>query len=105
MPGSPVQVQIRPEPPGSAAARAVLTAYFEDIVGRHHRRAATGAEVAAAMRAEPSGDLCPPGGLLLLAWLDDTVLGCAGLRLLPAGLAEVTRMFVRPQARGRWPSR
>jgi GNAT superfamily N-acetyltransferase len=99
MAGSPLQVEIRPEAPGSAAARAVLTAYFRDIVGRHHRRAATGAEVAAAMRAEPSDDLCPPGGLLLLAWQDGTVLGCAGLRLLPAGLAEVTRMFVLPQGR------
>ena len=104
--GGEVQVEIRPEAPGSAAARAVLTAYFRDIVGRHHRRAATDAEVAAAMRAEPSDDLCPPGGLLLLAWQDGTVLGCAGLRLLHSaaghgGLGEVTRMFVLPQARRR----
>lgn len=94
-------VEIRPAAPGSAAARAVLTAYFRDIVSRHHRRAATDAEVAAAMRAEPSDDLCPPGGLLLLAWRGGTVLGCAGLRLLPGGLGEVVRVFVLPQARGR----
>jgi GNAT superfamily N-acetyltransferase len=104
-------VEIRPEAPGSAAARAVLTAYFADIVGRHHRRAATGAEVAAAMHAEPSDDLCPPGGLLLLAWQDGTVLGCAGLRLLHSaaehgaaehdGLGEVTRLFVLPRVRRR----
>jgi GNAT superfamily N-acetyltransferase len=98
--------EIRAEAPGSAAARAVLTAYFRDIVGRHHRRAATDAEVAAAMRAEPSDDLCPPGGLLLLAWQDGIVLGCAGLRLLHSAagqgrLGEVTRMFVLPQARCR----
>jgi len=104
--GEEARLEIRPEAPGSAAARAVLTAYFRDIVGRHHRRAATDEEVAAAMHAEPSDDLCPPGGLLLLAWQDGTVLGCAGLRLLPSaaghgGLAEVTRMFVLPQARGR----
>ena len=95
----PLGIQIHPEPPGSAAGRAVLTAYFRDIVGRHHRRPATDAEVAAAMRAEPSDDLCPPGGLLLVARRDGTVLGCAGLRLLAAGLGEVTRMFVLPQAR------
>ena len=87
--GGEVQFEIRPEAPGSAAARAVLTAYFRDIAGRHHRRAATDAEVAAAMRAEPSDDLCPPGGLLLLAWQDGM------------GLGEVTRMFVLPQARCR----
>ena len=36
------------------------------------------------MAAEPSTDLCPPHGLFLLARRDDTVIGCAGLRLLPA---------------------
>lgn len=36
-------VEIRPVAPGSAAARAVLTAYFRDIVGRHLRRAAPAA--------------------------------------------------------------
>jgi GNAT superfamily N-acetyltransferase len=94
-------VEIRPVAPGSAAARAVLTAYFREVVGRYQRRAATDAEVAAAMYAEPSDDLCPPGGLLLLAWQDGMVLGCAGLRLLPAGAGEVTRMFVLPEARRR----
>ena len=79
--GGEVQFEIRPEAPGSAAARAVLTAYFRDIVRRHHRRAATDAEVAAAMRAEPSNDLCPPGG--------------------HGRLGEVTRMFVLPQVRCR----
>ncbi len=79
----------------------MLTAYFHDIVSRHHRRAATDAEVAAAMRAEPSDDLCPPGGLLLLARQDGTVLGCVGLRLLPAAGGEVTRFFVAPHARRR----
>ncbi len=100
-----MRLGIRPEAPGSAAARAVLIACFRDIVGRHHRRAATD-ENAAAMHAEPSDDLCPPGGLLLLARQDGTVVGCAGLRLLHSaaehgGLGEVTRMFVLPQARGR----
>ena len=71
--GEEVGLKIRPEAPGSAAAQAVLTAYFREIVGRRHRRAATDAEVAAAMCAEPSDDLCPPGGLLLLAWQDGTI--------------------------------
>ena len=53
------------------------------------------------MYAEPSDDLWPPSGLLLLARQDGTVLGCAGLRLLPAGLGEIRRMFVLPQARRR----
>src|SRR5690348_2128448 len=84
----PLAVEICPVAPGSAAAQTVLATYFRDIVSRHHGRAATGAEVAAAMHAEPSDDLCPPGGLLLLARQRGTVLGCAGLLLLPAGLAR-----------------
>jgi hypothetical protein len=51
--------------PSSPEARAVLTAYFRDIVSRYHRRKATPDEVGVAMAAEPSDDLCPPHGLFL----------------------------------------
>ncbi len=78
---------------------AVLAAYFRDIVSRYHGREASAAEVAAAMCAEPSDDLRPPGGLLLLAWQGGNTLGCAGLRLLHPGTGEVTRVFVLPGAR------
>lgn len=89
--------------PGSAEGRAVLTAYFADIVGRYHRRQATQAEVARAMRDEPSDDLSPPRGLLLVARQGSIVIGCAGLRLLPggSGIGEVTRLYVAPAARRR----
>jgi GNAT superfamily N-acetyltransferase len=99
MTGCPLDVDVGPVAPESAEGRAVLAAYFHEIVSRHHGREATGAEVAAAMRAEPSDDLRPPDGLLLVARQDGRVLGCAGLRLLPAGTGEVTRVFVVPQAR------
>jgi GNAT superfamily N-acetyltransferase len=85
--------------PGSAEGREVLTAYYHDIVSRYHGREATADEVSAAMRAEPSDGLCPPRGLLLAARRAGTVLGCAGLHLLPAGVGEVTRVFVMPDAR------
>jgi GNAT superfamily N-acetyltransferase len=85
--------------PSSPEARAVLTAYFRDIVSRYHRREATPGEVGAAMAAEPSDDLCPPHGLFLLARRDGAAIGCAGLRLLPAQTGEITRVFVVPGAR------
>jgi GNAT superfamily N-acetyltransferase len=86
--------------PGSPDGRAVLRDFFRDIVSRTHGREATDGEVDAEMRADPSDDLCPPGGLLMVARRDPEVIGCVGLRLLPAGLGEVTRVFVEPAARG-----
>ena len=79
----------------------MLGAYFYDIVSRYHRRAATQREVDAAMAAEPSADLWPPHGLLLVARHGGAVIGCAGLRLVAAGIGEVTRVFVMPAARRR----
>src|SRR5580765_8511272 len=88
-------------PPASAAARQVLRAYFAEVASRYYGRPATDEEVAAAMREEPSDDLTPPSGLLLVAVQDGAVLGCAGLRLLPGGIGEVTRVFVMPAVRRR----
>jgi len=94
-------VDVEPVAPGSAEGRTVLVAYFHDIVSRYHRREATRDEVDAAMDAEPSDDLCPPSGVLFAARHGGTVIGCAGLRLIAAGVGEVTRMFVLPEARRR----
>jgi GNAT superfamily N-acetyltransferase len=97
----PPEVTVTAIPPGSAEGRAVLTAYFRDVVSRYHSRPPTADEVAEAMAAEPSDDLRPPGGLLLVARQAGTVIGCAGRRLLPVGVGEVTRVFVAPEARRR----
>ena len=88
-------------PPTADEGRRALRAYFADVAGRYYGRPATEDEIAAAMRDEPSDDLAPPHGLLLVAHEDGDVLGCAGLRLRPGRIGEVTRVFVVPAARGR----
>jgi GNAT superfamily N-acetyltransferase len=48
------------------------------------------------------GVYAPPGGELLLAKRGDHVLGCIALKSLePPRVAEIKRLFVRPQARGK----
>jgi GNAT superfamily N-acetyltransferase len=96
-----VEPAIAVMPPAAETAQRVLRAYFGELFRRYYGRAATEDEVTAAMRDDPSDDLEPPRGLLLVAQQDDTVLGCAGLRLLPGQVGEVTRVFVAPAARRR----
>lgn len=76
-----------------------MWAYYDTIVSRFHHRRATAAEIAAAMLEEPSEDLVPPRGLLLLARRGEVVLGCAGLRL-HADVADVPRVHFTSAARG-----
>jgi ribosomal protein S18 acetylase RimI-like enzyme len=87
--------------PTARPAALALRSYYGDIVSRYHGRQASAAEIDAAMRDEPSEDLVPPRGLLLVACAGATVVGCAGLRLLPNGIGEVTRVHVAVSARGR----
>ena len=90
--------------PGSDRARAVLRAAMADLASSYHRREATDAEVEAALDQESGDDLAPPDGLLIVATdadADGATLGCAGLALLPASLAEVRKVYVTPTARGR----
>lgn len=44
-------------------------------------------------------DLVPPGGIFLVAWLDDEPVGCGGVRRHEPGIGEIKRMYVRPDAR------
>jgi ribosomal protein S18 acetylase RimI-like enzyme len=56
---------------------------------------------AAELAALP-GEYAPPRGTFLLALDDEAVLGCVGLRPLDwPRTAELKRLYVRPEARGR----
>jgi ribosomal protein S18 acetylase RimI-like enzyme len=95
------EIAIEVMPPSADLARRALRAYFDEVASRYYGRPATDDEIDSAMRDSPSDNLTPPRGLLLVAQENKALLGCAGLRLLPDQLAEVTRVYVVPAARRR----
>lgn len=46
------------------------------------------------------GKYAPPAGMLLLAFNNDEVVGCVGVRPIDDETAEMKRLFVRPSGRG-----
>lgn len=80
-------------------ARYLLRLYFAEMASRYLGRAATDEEIDAAMIEDPSADLVPPDGLFLLASRAGNPVGCVGLRRLSTEIAEITRMFIRADAR------
>lgn len=87
--------------PAAPEAAAVLREYLAELITRAHGRDTDEAEIDRHMRAgHGSDDLVAPTGMLLLARRSGSVVGCVGLRRVDAETLELTRMFVRPQARG-----
>ena len=87
-------VTVQQEPPGGDAGRLLRVRYWRDV---------------AATCGLPGGDDGPPGddedlaapdGAFWVARRGGQTLGCAGVRLLAGGDAEVKRLYVDPAARG-----
>lgn len=94
---------IKAEPVTGPEIDDVMWQYFSEIAQRVMGRPAADAELRRAMARDPHDSLAPPSGLFLVARDGAGVLvGCAGVRLLPAvpETAELKRMFVRPAGRG-----
>ncbi|MGM7645649.1 GNAT family N-acetyltransferase [Nocardia sp. JW2] len=71
------------------------------MITRYYRRPTDDAEIDRHLaQGHDSDDLRPPTGSLLLARRRGEPAGCVGLRRLDTRTMELTRMFVRPDARG-----
>lgn len=87
--------------PSEPEAAAVLRDYLAEMISRYYGRETDDAEIDRHLRAgHDSDDLVPPSGLLLLARRSGAVVGCVGLRRVDEATAELTRMFIRGDARG-----
>ncbi|MEC3979165.1 GNAT family N-acetyltransferase [Amycolatopsis sp. H20-H5] len=92
---------ISPLPVDHPDAVGLLREYMTDVASRYYGRPATDAEVDTALAEDSHADLMPPTGVLLVARRDDgSLAGCVGTRLVEDGLTLLTRMYVRPDARG-----
>ena len=90
------QVEIRDADPDEPAALACIAAYYRLLEK-------TVAGTRPDMFTLPLPDAAryrPPQGAFLIAWSDDLPIGCASLRALDQGAAEVKRLWVDPVARG-----
>ncbi|WP_418155823.1 GNAT family N-acetyltransferase [Actinoalloteichus caeruleus] len=105
VPAGPARWVIQPQDVRAAESVAVSRTYYRDIVDRYFLvrwgRPATTAEWETALADEPGDDLTPPHGEFLLARWAGTTAGCVGVRVLDPLTAELTRLFVLPDHRGR----
>ncbi|MEU6671487.1 GNAT family N-acetyltransferase [Streptomyces sp. NPDC046727] len=96
---------IAPEPYDSPAAAALWRAYYTEVSDRwyllHEGHRTDPAELEREIAAHTGAELVPPRGQLLVGRYDGEPTGSAGVRLLEADTAELTRVFVLPEARGR----
>ncbi|MFD8303907.1 GNAT family N-acetyltransferase [Streptomyces sp. NPDC059690] len=96
---------ITPEPYDSHVAAALWRAYYTEVSDRwyllHEGRRTDPAELEREIAATTGAELAAPTGTLLVARHDGEPAGSAGVRLLDAETAELTRVFVREGMRGK----
>lgn len=91
---------VAPHPVTAPESAALLRGYYTELIERYHGRPTDDAEVDRVLAEEPSDDLVLPTGEFLVARGRGVFAGCVGLRVLGAGTAELTRMFVLRPVRG-----
>ncbi|MGW0120639.1 GNAT family N-acetyltransferase [Streptomyces sp. NPDC003327] len=82
-------------------ATALRRDYFGDVAGSYYQRVVPEDEYDEEMIAEGLGQLVPPVGQFLVGRYDGRAAACGGVVLLDAERAELTRVFIRPEFRGK----
>ena len=90
-------VRVERVDPGGPEAVALVTAYVEEIATTFP----SGFDPAASVSADPD-ELRPPRGAFLVVRDEAGAgVGCGGVKLIAPTVAEVKRMWVSPELRGR----
>lgn len=90
-----IEIRSADDPATLAAARSLIRAHILT-----HSTAHDPASAERIVAALPAPYLAPAGGLWV-AWAGTEALGCVALQALAPDTAELKRMYVRPEARGR----
>ncbi|MEO8623582.1 MAG: GNAT family N-acetyltransferase [bacterium] len=90
-----IEIRSVGDPASVAAARLLVRAHLLAHSANHD---AEGAERVVAILPEP---YVAPEGVLWIAWEGAEALGCVALQALAPDTAELKRMYVRPESRGR----
>ena len=90
------QFIIQPEPFDSPEAQHALAQYVAELVERFPEGFDPGRGAAPA-----DADFTTPRGAFLLVRVDGSVLGCGGVRTTSDETAEIKRMWISPELRGR----
>ncbi|MGW1680946.1 GNAT family N-acetyltransferase [Saccharopolyspora sp. NPDC002376] len=93
-------LSIEPTAVDQPAVISLLREYTDEMASRYYGRPATDAEVDAVIAEDSNKGLYPPTGVFLVAREGSELAGCVGIRELEPGVAELKRMYVRPQGRG-----
>jgi GNAT superfamily N-acetyltransferase len=96
---------VAPEPYDSPVASALWRAYYTEVSDRyyllHEGRRTEPDELEREITGADWFALTPPKGRLLVARYDGEPAGTAGVRLLDADTAELKRVYVREELRGK----
>lgn len=96
---------VAPEPYDSPVAAALWRAYYTEVSDRyyllHEGRRTEPAELEREVARADWSELALPKGRLLVARYGDEPAGTAGVRLLDTDTAELKRVYVREELRGK----
>jgi DNA-binding MarR family transcriptional regulator/predicted GNAT family N-acyltransferase len=87
-------VEVEEVDPEHPDARRCVAAYYDEL----EQRSGT-VDRAAALGVDPD-EVRPPAGLVLVAYLHGTAIGCGSLKNHPGAPSEIKRLWVAGEARG-----
>ncbi|MET7643079.1 GNAT family N-acetyltransferase [Streptomyces sp. NPDC005426] len=89
-----------PERFDSPDAALLRRDYYDEVASRYWKRPATAEEIDEGLTDDGAERLAPPTGAFVVGRFEGAAAACAGFLVVEAGVAELTRVFVRPRARG-----